>query len=65
MSVLNIVKYASVMNIPKNDQKTGSDQALILRPSKGPNGSMLNAPNIELAISQRLITIPAYPCGSK
>ena len=37
------------MKMARKDQNIGSDHALIFRPSNGPNGSMLNPPNIAFA----------------
>ena len=42
-------------------QNTGSDQFLIFFPSNGPNGSMLNAPKIELAMSHKNTIWPRIP----
>ncbi len=39
------------MKMAIKHQNTGSDHALIFRPSNGPNGSMLNPPNIAFAAS--------------
>ena len=47
------INSVNPMNREKNANHTPSFQSLILAPSKGPNGSILNAPRIRFAVIQK------------